>query len=254
MDVLKELLHIDEAIGGLIRQFGPWTYGILFLIIFAETGLVVTPFLPGDSLLFAVGIFSVPGKGLDLWTVLFFLTLAPLCGDTVNYHLGKYLGPKIFRNPNSKFLNPKHLKSTEAFFQKHGPKAVIIARWVPIVRTFAPFVAGMGAMEYRRFFGYSLLGAFLWVWGCTLAGYFLGSIPVVKENFELAMLALIAVSVTPIIVEIVKHKREAKAALEQVDDVAIEVVEEIKHAIAHDESPKQDGEAPSPDLGDARRD
>lgn len=210
MQVLDFIRHLDDHIGHWIHQFGPWSYGILFLIVFAETGFVITPFLPGDSLLFAAGMFAVPAKnGFNVWILLLVLTLAPLCGDTVNYHLGKWLGPKVFKSDDSKFLKKKHLLATQKFFAKHGPKAVIIARWVPIVRTFAPFVAGMGSMEYRRFFGYSVLGAFLWVWICIWAGYFLGAIPVVEQNFEYGIMALIGVSLIPIVIEWRKHRQEA---------------------------------------------
>ncbi|MDX2066337.1 MAG: VTT domain-containing protein [Fimbriimonadaceae bacterium] len=198
----------------LFLQYGMGVYAILFLVIFAETGLVVTPFLPGDSLLFAAGIFSNSKNG-NVWIMLGTLTLAPLLGDTVNYHVGKYLGPRIFKSETNKWLNKKHLESTHAFFEKHGPKAIIIARWVPIVRTFAPFVAGMGTMEYKRFFGYSVLGAFIWVWGCVGAGYFLGGIPIVKERFEVAIIIIILVTGAPVLFEMIrgymKHRKQAAA-------------------------------------------
>jgi len=213
MQIFNFIRHLDQYIGDWIVQFGPWSYGILFLVVFAETGLVVTPFLPGDTLLFAAGIFAHPDKnGFNLPLLLIVLTLAPLCGDTVNYHLGKWLGPKLFSRPNSRIFKRENLDQTHAFFEKYGGKAVVIARWVPIVRTFAPFVAGMGAMEYRKFFGFSLFGAFLWVWVCVLAGYFFGQIPWVSKNFEIAMLAMIAISGGPILFEMMKHKKKAKAA------------------------------------------
>ncbi|CAN5634568.1 DedA family protein [soil metagenome] len=213
MQILDFLRHLDRHIGGLIAHFGPWSYLVLFLIIFAETGLVITPFLPGDTLLFAAGMAAAglfPGAELSLPLTLIVLTFAPLCGDTVNYHLGRYLGPRVFKGDGNRFFKKSNLEKTQRFFAKHGGKAVIIARWVPIVRTFAPFVAGMGAMEYKRFVGYSLAGAILWVWVCTLAGYFLGRIPFVRDHFELAMLALVVVSGGPVVFEMLKHRREAK--------------------------------------------
>jgi membrane-associated protein len=215
MFLIDFIKNIDDYIGRMIVQFGPWTYLILFLIVFAETGLVFMPFLPGDSLLLAAGIFSNPNRqGLDLKILLPVLTLAPLVGDSVNYHVGKWLGPRLFRSETSRFLNRKHLAKTEEFFVKHGAKTIIIARWVPIVRTFAPFVAGMGAMEYKRFFGYSVLGAFIWVWTCVLVGYYFGQIKWVEDNFEYAILAIIAVSLLPILFEAIKHRREAKQRAE----------------------------------------
>lgn len=213
MQILDFIRHLDRHIGDLIAYFGPWSYLILFLIIFAETGLVIMPFLPGDTLLFAAGMAAAglfPGAELSLPLTLAVLTFAPLVGDTVNYNLGRYLGPRLFKGEKNRFFKKSNLENTQAFFAKHGGKAVIIARWIPVIRTFAPFVAGMGAMEYRRFFAFSLAGAFLWVWVCTLAGYFLGRIPIVKQNFEFAMLALILVSGGPVLFETLKHRREAK--------------------------------------------
>jgi membrane-associated protein len=216
--VLEFVREIPEHVGDLIKNYGPWSYGILFAIIFAETGLVFMPFLPGDSLLFAAGILANPPagrEGFNIWILLITLTIAPLLGDTVNYHVGKSLGPRIFKKENSKFFSRKNLDMTKQFFEKHGPAAVIIARWVPIIRTMAPFVAGMGTMEYRRFFMFSLLGAFIWVWGCVGAGYFLGGIPWVKENFEYAIIAIVVVTGAPPLFEAVKHyisgKKAAKA-------------------------------------------
>lgn len=213
-EFFKGLLHLDQTIGELIRTHGPLTYGILFAIVFAETGLVIMPFLPGDTLLFAAGMFSHGGKeGLNIWIVLGVLTLAPICGDNVNYAAGKWLGPKIFRHEKSRFLNRNHLERTHQFFDRYGAKTIMLARWVPIVRTFAPFVAGMSGMPYRKFILYSVIGAVIWVWGCTGAGYLFGQIPVVRNNFELAMLGLVAVTVAPIVYETIKHRREAAAAL-----------------------------------------
>jgi len=221
LQILDFVRHIPEHVGDLIKNYGPWSYAILFAIIFAETGLVFMPFLPGDSLLFAAGIFANPPEGrpgFNVWILLVSLTIAPLIGDSVNYHVGKYLGPRIFKNEKSKFFSKKNLEVTKQFFEKHGAAAVIIARWVPIIRTMAPFVVGMGTMEYRKFFLYSLIGAFLWVWICVGAGYFLGGIPWVKNNFEYAMLAIIVVTGAPPLFEALKHylqsKKAAKSAAE----------------------------------------
>lgn len=225
MQLLHAIRHLDDQIGGLIHQYGPWAYAILFLILFCETGLVIMPFLPGDTLLFAAGIFAnqPAGKpGFNIGILLLVLTLAPLCGDSVNYFLGRRLGPRIFRNPNSKLLNPNNLVKTQEFFEKHGGKAVIIARWIPVIRTFAPFVAGMGAMGYKKFVGFSALGAVIWVWICVGAGYFFGGIPWVKANFEVAMLVMFLVTALPVVFETVKHRRQAAQAATVVAATAAE--------------------------------
>ncbi|MBS1719596.1 MAG: VTT domain-containing protein [Armatimonadetes bacterium] len=211
--ILHFITHIDEFIKQMISNYGTWTYAIMALILFMETGFVVTPFLPGDTLLFAVGLFSNPIGGgtisLNIYIVLLVCTLAPLLGDNCNYWLGRTIGSRIANKPGSK-LAPK-IEKTQAYFAKYGPKTIVIARWIPIVRTFAPFVAGIGKMPYGQFFRFSALGAILWVWVCVLAGYFLGTIPAVKNNFEFAMLGLVAVSLIPVGIEIVKHRRDAKA-------------------------------------------
>lgn len=207
--LLDLILHLDKHISDLIQHYGPQTYALLFLIIFAETGFVVTPFLPGDSLLFAVGMFCRPEQAhsLNLFVTIMLLSLAAIAGDQVNYRLGALLGPKVFKSEKSKFLKPSHLEKTEAFFARHGGKAIIMARFVPIVRTFAPFVAGMGDMTYKKFCTFSIAGAFLWVGICSTAGYLFGGIPAVHENFELGILGMIAVSVIPMIIEYAKHRK-----------------------------------------------
>ncbi len=210
---LQQLLHIDKYLPDYIASYGIWFYAVLFLIVFAETGLVVTPFLPGDTLLFAAGIFSNEGKGLSLPLVLLVLTCAPIIGDTVNYHIGKILGPRIFSSETSRLLNKKHLAETHEFFEKYGSQAVMIARWVPIVRTFAPFVGGMSGMPFRTFIGWSALGAVIWVWVCTLAGFFFGRIPWVRDNFELAMLAMVLITVLPLVHKIMNSRKARKARL-----------------------------------------
>src|SRR5262245_61595018 len=184
MELIKKfidlVLHLDRHLDAMIQTFGPWLYVILFLIIFCETGLVVTPILPGDSLLFAVGALSARPDGLNLGLALALLSAAAILGDTVNYWIGAYTGPKVFHKKESRWFNPKHLERTHAFYEKYGGKTIIIARFVPIVRTFAPFVAGIGRMTYSRFLIYNVVGGLLWVGLCTLAGYFFGNLPVVK--------------------------------------------------------------------------
>ena len=209
MELLKKLadlfLHLDTHLSQVIAQYGVWTYLILFLIIFCETGLVVTPFLPGDSLLFAAGAFAALGA-LDVRLVGPLLIVAAVLGDTINYRVGAAIGPRAFEG-KLRFLRKEHLDRTRAFYDRHGGKTIILARFVPIVRTFAPFVAGVGTMSYGRFLTYNLVGAVLWVGLLVLAGYFFGNVPVVRENFSLVVLAIIAISVMPIAVEAVRGRR-----------------------------------------------
>lgn len=207
-------LHLDEHMANVIQNYGTLTYAILFLIIFCETGLVVTPFLPGDSLLFAAGTFAAIGN-LNMAFLFLLLTGAAILGDAVNYWVGFILGPKVFRKEKSLFFKQAYLDKTNAFYEKYGGKTIILARFVPIVRTFAPFVAGIGKMPYRTFFFYNVVGAVLWVAICSLAGYFFGQIPVIKENFELAVLGIIFVSVLPMGFEFLKHLQDKKKAAQQ---------------------------------------
>jgi len=213
MDLLPRIidlfLHLDQHLGQLITQYGTWTHLILFLIVFCETGLVVTPFLPGDSLLFAAGTFAALGA-LDLWIVVLLLILAAIAGDTVNYWIGAYIGPRAFRG-DIRFLRKEYLDRTHAFYEKHGGKTIIMARFVPLIRTFAPFVAGVGAMSYPRFITYNVVGAMLWVGLFVLGGYFFGNISVVRENFTLVILAIIAISVLPIVIEALRARRRRPA-------------------------------------------
>lgn len=213
MDLLHQLvdfiLHLDRHLSEIIRDYGTWTYLLLFLIVFCETGLVVTPFLPGDSLLFAAGAFAGLGA-LDLWLTLLLLTVAAIAGDTVNYWAGHLIGPRLFRGEKVRFLNPKHLERTHEFFERYGGKTIVIARFVPIVRTFAPFVAGVGSMTYSRFLLYNVSGGVAWVGICVLAGYWFGNIPVVKENFTLVILAIIVVSILPAVFEVLRHRSQAR--------------------------------------------
>lgn len=201
-------LHLDEYMAGIISQYGVWTYAILFFVIFMETGFVVTPFLPGDSLLFAAGTFAALGS-LNVWFVAGLLFVAAVLGDTVNYTIGHYLGERAYR---VKWIKRESLDKTHAFFEKHGGKAIFLARFVPIVRTFAPFVAGIGRMSYGYFATYNVTGGATWVLTFTLLGYFFGNLEFVKKNFELVIIAIILISVVPMFVEWWKARREAKLA------------------------------------------
>lgn len=203
-------LHLDVYLQEVIINYGVWVYALLFLIIFMETGFVVTPFLPGDSLLFAAGTFAALGS-LNLGLVFGLLFLAAMLGDTVNYMVGHFLGAWLLAK-NTRFLKPKHLEKTHQFFEKHGGKTVVLARFVPIVRTFAPFVAGVGAMRYGRFLLYNVLGAFLWTALFIFSGYFFGNIPIVKENFEFVIVGIILISVVPMSYEALRSRLQARAA------------------------------------------
>jgi len=198
-------MHLDKHLGGVIQAYGTWTYLILFLIIFCETGLVITPILPGDSLLFAAGAFAAIGA-LDAGWLFILLSIAAVAGDTVNYGIGSYLGPKIFHKREVRFLNREYLDRTHRFYEKHGGKTIIIARFMPIIRTFAPFVAGIGTMSYPRFISYNVVGGIFWIASFVFGGYFFGNIPIVKRNFTLVILAIIFLSVLPGIIEFARHR------------------------------------------------
>jgi membrane-associated protein len=202
--IIDFILHINIHLGEIITRYGTLTYTILFVIIFAETGLVFTPFLPGDSLLFAAGAFAAIGS-FNIISLLLLLFAASVLGDTVNYWIGHYFGKKLINNPKIP-IEQKHIDKTQKLFDKHGGKAIFLARFVPIIRTFAPFVAGIGKMDYRKFLYYNISGGFVWVFGFTLLGYFFGNIPSVKENFSILILVIILVSVAPIIIEFVRAK------------------------------------------------
>jgi membrane-associated protein len=204
------ILHIDDHLVEIVNNYQTWTYLILFLIIFAETGLVVTPFLPGDSLLFAAGaIIAKPETDLNLWLMAAILIVAAVLGDLVNYHIGKYVGPKAFSG-KYKFLKKEYLDKTQSFYDKYGGKTIIYARFVPIVRTFAPFVAGVGTMSYAKFFSYNIIGAVVWILSFLILGYYFGGIPVIKDNFSLVIFAIIFLSMLPPIIEVIREKRKSK--------------------------------------------
>ena len=203
-------LHLDQHLNDVIGQYGSWTYLILFLIVFCETGLVVTPFLPGDSLLFAAGAFAALGS-LNVFWLFVLLWIAALLGDTVNYWLGYWVGPRIFHRENVRFLNKKHLERTHAFYERYGGKTIIIARFIPILRTFAPFVAGIGRMRYLKFIAYSVVGGVAWVAICVFAGYFFGNLAIVKKNFSLVIIAIVLISTLPMLVEYLRHRMQQAA-------------------------------------------
>lgn len=205
------LQHVPEHLQMWALQYGRGLYAILALIIFAETGLVVMPFLPGDSLLFATGaLLAYQLPGLDIWTMCVLLTLAAFFGDMVNYHVGKWMGPRIFKHDDGRWLNRRHLQKTNEFYAKYGGKTIILARFVPIIRTYAPFVAGMGAMKYSTFFIYNIMGGMLWIFSFLCLGYFFGNIPAIKSNFQYVILAIIVVSVLPILIEFFRERRKLR--------------------------------------------
>ena len=209
--VLADLvLNLDRHLAGLVTDYGAWIYAILFLIVFCETGLVVTPFLPGDSLLFAAGTIAAAG-GMDVHFLVVVLIVAAILGDTVNYSFGHYVGPRVFHYQNSVWLNKEYLDRAHAFYERHGGKTIVIARFVPIIRTYAPFVAGIGAMSYRRFLAYNVGGAVLWVVSLTYAGYFFGNLPVVKQNLTLVLIGIVILSIMPVVFEYLRHRKSQKA-------------------------------------------
>ena len=203
------LLHLDKYINVVIQDYGQWTYLILFLIVFCETGLVVTPFLPGDSLLFVAGAFAALGS-LNLVWVLVLLSVAAILGDTINYWVGNYIGPKVFQMQNSRIFKKEYLDRTHQFYEKYGPITIVIGRFVPIIRTFAPFLAGVGSMTYGKFLTYNVVGGIFWIFSFTLGGYFFGNLPFVKKNFTLVIFAIIIISVLPTVIEYFRQRKAAK--------------------------------------------
>ena len=216
MDLILNLfdfvMHIDQHLSQFANDYGLWLYAILFLIIFVETGVVVMPFLPGDSLLFAAGMLAAQPNDLNVWVIIGLLLIAAVAGDTLNYTIGKRIGYKAVQVKifGKQFVQQEHLDKTHEFYEKYGSKTIVIARFVPIVRTLAPFVAGIGSMSYKTFLTYNVVGAVLWVVGVTLAGYFLGNIPIVKDNFSKVALGIIILSILPIIFEVLKEKFSKK--------------------------------------------
>jgi membrane-associated protein len=209
------VLHLDKYLNGWAEQLGALTYVLLGATIFVETGLVVFPFLPGDSLLFAVGALSATdGSPVSIWLVALLLPICAILGDTVNYTIGRRVGPRIFASDSSKLFNRKHLDAAQRFYYRHGRKTIIIARFVPIIRTFAPFVAGIGKMSYARFISFSIVGGLLWIWSLLLLGYYFGGLPVVKRNFSIVILMVIAISLLPMVIEFIKAKREARHGID----------------------------------------
>ncbi len=207
---LDIVLHLDKHLAILLQQYGTWIYAILFLIIFMETGLVVTPFLPGDSLLFVAGALAATG-GMDIRILIAVLLAAALIGDNTNYWIGRFVGPRVFRWPQSRFFNKAAFDATHAYFEAHGGKTIIIARFLPLLRTFAPFVAGVGRMTYPRFFAMDVLGGCIWIFSLTLAGYWFGNIPLIKENLTVVILVIIAISLMPLAIGYLRHRRSARA-------------------------------------------
>jgi membrane-associated protein len=210
LQLLDIALHLDRYLDILLAQYGAWVYAILFLIIFCETGLVVTPFLPGDSLLFVTGALAATG-GLDITLIIPLLIAAALIGDNVNYFVGRKLGPKVFGWEQSRLFNKRAFEKTHAFYERHGGKTIIIARFLPLVRTFAPFVAGIARMAYPRYFAFCIIGALVWVGSLTLAGYWFGNLPIVKNNLTLVILGIIALSLAPLAIGYLQHRLSERA-------------------------------------------
>ena len=211
MEILAQfidiVLHLDKHLAILVQQYGLWIYGILFVIIFSETGFVVTPFLPGDSLLFVAGALAAIGEGgMDIFVLMGVLLVAAILGNMVNYQIGRYLGPKVFHWENSRFFNKTALEKTHAFYEKHGGKTLVISRFLPLFRTFAPFVAGIGAMSYARFTMFNVIGGLGWVVSLCLAGFWFGNMPWIRQNLSLVIVAIIVISLVPVVVGYVRHR------------------------------------------------
>lgn len=205
-EAISAVLHLDQHLAWLVQNYGAWIYLILFAIVFAETGLVVTPFLPGDSLLFVAGTLAAVG-GMSVGWLWFLLIVAAILGDSVNYAVGKYVGPRVFYDENARFFKRAHLERTQHFYEKHGAKTIVLARFVPIVRTFAPFVAGIGQMHYARFLSYNVIGAVVWVTLFVFGGYLFGNLPWVKQNLSAILLGIIVLSIMPLVIEFVRARR-----------------------------------------------
>lgn len=235
MDIVLQsvdfLLHVDRHLVDLVQNYGQWVYAILFVIVFCETGLVVTPFLPGDSLLFATGAIAAMGS-ISPYGIIVILAIAAILGDTANYVIGNYLGPKMFSRPKSWFFKPEHLERTHCFYSRYGAKTIIIARFVPIVRTFAPFVAGIGRMSYAKFIAYNVIGGIAWVAGFVCCGYFFGNLPLVKQHFSLVVLGIIVLSVMPAVVEVIRECRRPKSLPDSCGDEGKAMIEAEAELVA----------------------
>jgi membrane-associated protein len=208
---IELFLHLDKSLSSVIQTYGSTTYIILFLVILCETGLVVLPFLPGDSLLFAAGAFAAKGD-MNIATLFMTLCVAAILGDSINYEVGRLIGPRIAQREKSRYVNKEHIAKTHQFYEKYGAKTIIIARFIPIIRTFAPFVAGLGAMSYKKFLQYNVIGGVAWVAICLFAGYLFGNIPLVKQNFTAVIFAIIIVSILPAVIEYIRHRSITKTA------------------------------------------
>ncbi|MCX7082399.1 MAG: DedA family protein [Methylococcales bacterium] len=208
---IELFLHLDKSLSTVIQTYGSTTYIILFLVILCETGLVVLPFLPGDSLLFAAGAFAAKGD-MNVATLFMTLCVAAILGDSINYEVGRIIGPRIAQREKSRYVNKEHIAKTHQFYEKYGAKTIIIARFIPIIRTIAPFVAGLGAMSYKKFLQYNVIGGIAWVAICLFAGYLFGNIPLVKQNFTMVILAIISVSILPAVIEYIRHRSISKTA------------------------------------------
>lgn len=224
LQIADYFLHLDEYLGIIIAAVGPLTYVILFTIVFAETGFVVTPFLPGDSLLFITGTLAGAGH-LNIFAVYVILLFAAILGDSVNYWFGNKIGPRVFTKENSRIFKKEYLERTREFYEKHGGKAIILARFVPIIRTFAPFVAGVGQMHYKTFLFYNVTGAFIWVTGFLFAGFFFGGLEIVKENFHYTVVIIIFISFLPMIYEYISHKKKKSLSKKQLEHATYEEIE-----------------------------
>lgn len=205
MEIIDFFLHLDKYLQVIVQNYGTLTYIILFLIIFVETGVVIMPFLPGDSLLFAVGALSAQNNTLNIIGIWILLLIAAIAGDTLNYWIGKWIGPKVFEK-NYRFIKKEYLQKTQSFYEKHGGKTIIFARFIPIIRTFAPFVAGIGTMNYGKFIFYNVIGGFCWITSFLVLGYFFGNLPFVKSNFTLVIFGIVGLSILPPVYEFLKHK------------------------------------------------